>query len=45
MVAGRRSHLQMLGCFGGPIRLLLEGKAPRMCGNEPLGETELDLGE
>lgn len=31
-------------CFGGPIRLRLEGQAPRLCGREPLGETELDLG-
>ncbi|UCC72986.1 MAG: glycosyltransferase [Gemmatimonadota bacterium] len=33
------------GCLGGPIRLRLEGKTPRFCGSEPLGETELDHGE
>jgi GT2 family glycosyltransferase len=33
------------GCLGGPIILRLEGKAPRLCGREPLGETELMLGE
>jgi glycosyltransferase involved in cell wall biosynthesis len=33
------------GCYGGPIRLLLEGKTPPLCGGEPLGETELDLGD
>lgn len=32
------------GCFGGPIRLRLEARPPRMCGRDPLGETELDLG-
>ena len=43
MVAGFSCHPEA-GCFGGPIRLRLEGKAPRMCGTEPLGETELELG-
>jgi glycosyltransferase involved in cell wall biosynthesis len=33
------------GCLGGPIRLRLEGRAPRMCGDESLGEGELDLGD
>jgi glycosyltransferase involved in cell wall biosynthesis len=33
------------GCIGGPIRLRLEGKPPRLCGREALGETELDLGD
>jgi len=32
-------------CFGGRIVLQLEGTAPRLCGREPLGETELDLGD
>jgi glycosyltransferase involved in cell wall biosynthesis len=32
------------GCYGGPIRLRLEGPAPRLCGRESLGEGELDLG-
>ena len=32
------------GCFGAPIRLRLEGKAPRICDRDTLGETELDLG-
>lgn len=32
------------GCLGGPIRLRLEGRVPKMCSGEPLGETELDLG-
>ncbi|MEA2447852.1 MAG: hypothetical protein QOK47_1489, partial [Actinomycetota bacterium] len=33
------------GCFGGPMRLRLEGRPPRACGREQLGESELDLGE
>jgi GT2 family glycosyltransferase len=32
------------GCLGGPVRLRFEGKAPRLCGREPFGEGELDLG-
>ena len=32
------------GCLGGPMRLRLEGRPPRMCGAEGLGESELDLG-
>ncbi len=32
------------GALGGPMRLRLEGTPPRMCGREPLGESELDLG-
>ena len=43
MVAGVHRHPNG-GCYGGPINLLLEGKVPRMCGEEELGETELDLG-
>jgi glycosyltransferase involved in cell wall biosynthesis len=43
MVNGALRHPEA-GCFGGPIRLRLEGKPPRMCGREPLGETELDCG-
>jgi GT2 family glycosyltransferase len=33
------------GCVGGKILLRLEGKPPRLCGREPFGETELDLGD
>jgi GT2 family glycosyltransferase len=33
------------GCVGGRIRLRLEGRPPRLCGREPFGETELDLGD
>lgn len=33
------------GCVGGRIRLRLEGTPPRLCGREPFGETELDLGD
>lgn len=43
MVAGAQRHPDA-GCLGGPIRLRLEGATPRLCGREPLGETELDLG-
>jgi glycosyltransferase involved in cell wall biosynthesis len=32
------------GCAGGPIMLRLEGRPPRSCGQEPLGEGELSLG-
>jgi glycosyltransferase involved in cell wall biosynthesis len=32
------------GCVCGPIRLRLEGPGPRRCGQESLGEGELDLG-
>lgn len=31
-------------CVGGPMRLRFEGRPPRMCGREPLGESELDFG-
>lgn len=31
-------------CFGGRIRLRLEGGMARWCGREPLGETELEAG-
>src|SRR5262245_50072483 len=31
--------------FAGRLTLRIEGPAPRMCGREPLGETELDLGD
>lgn len=43
MVAGAMRHPGAM-CFGGPIRLRLEAPGPRLCGREPLGETELDLG-
>jgi glycosyltransferase involved in cell wall biosynthesis len=33
------------GCLGGPIRLRFEGRPPRMCGKESIGEGELDLGD
>jgi glycosyltransferase involved in cell wall biosynthesis len=32
------------GCVGGPMRLRCEGRPPRTCGREPLGESELDYG-
>jgi len=32
-------------CAGGPMRLRYDGKPPRTCGAEPLGESELDLGD
>ncbi len=32
-------------CFGGRIRLRLEGKAPRHCARDRLGESELDYGD
>jgi glucosyl-dolichyl phosphate glucuronosyltransferase len=32
-------------CLGGPMRLLFEGRPPRICGREPLGESELDYGD
>ncbi|HYP21938.1 MAG TPA: glycosyltransferase family 2 protein [Actinomycetota bacterium] len=32
-------------CFGGRIRLRLEGEVPRWCGREPIGETELEEGD
>lgn len=32
-------------CFAGRIRLRLEGRPPRWCGREPLGETELEQGD
>jgi GT2 family glycosyltransferase len=34
-----------VGVFAGRIQLRLEGSPPRTCGREPLGETELDLGD
>jgi GT2 family glycosyltransferase len=34
-----------IGVFAGRIVLRLEGRPPRMCGREPLGETHLDLGD
>lgn len=43
LAAGMDRHPEA-GCFGGPIRLRLEGRPPRMCSWERLGETELDLG-
>lgn len=44
MVAGweRRPDL---GCYAGRIHLELEARFPRTCGRDPLGETELDLGD
>jgi len=33
------------GCLGGPVRLQLEGKPPRLCQRDPLGESQLDLGD
>jgi glycosyltransferase involved in cell wall biosynthesis len=33
------------GCAGGPMWLRLDGRPPRMCGAEPLGESELDFGD
>jgi len=33
------------GCVGGPIRLRYDGRPPRTCGREPLGEGELDRGD
>jgi glycosyltransferase involved in cell wall biosynthesis len=32
------------GCLGGPARLRLEGKAPRLCQRDSLGETDYELG-
>jgi glycosyltransferase involved in cell wall biosynthesis len=32
------------GCLGGPIRMRFEGRQPRLCGREGLGDSELDLG-
>jgi glucosyl-dolichyl phosphate glucuronosyltransferase len=32
-------------CFGGRIKLRLEGRTPRWCRREPIGETELDEGD
>ena len=43
LVAGCARHPEA-GCVGGPMRLRLDGPAPRRCGREPLGESELDLG-
>lgn len=33
------------GCFGGPVRLRLEGEPPRFCGRDPLGDSHVDLGD
>jgi GT2 family glycosyltransferase len=33
------------GCMGGPVRLRLEGKPPRICDRDRLGESELNLGD
>lgn len=43
MVAGAMRHPDAM-CLGGPIRLRLEARGPRLCGQEQLGESELDLG-
>lgn len=32
-------------CFGGPVLLRLEGKPPRLCERDSLGDTHVDLGE
>ena len=32
------------GCLGGPVRLRLEGKPPRFCERDQLGDSQLDLG-
>jgi GT2 family glycosyltransferase len=32
-------------CFGGRIRLQLEGRVPRSCGRESIGEAELEKGD
>lgn len=42
LVSGALRHPEA-GCFGGPIRLRLEGTPPRLRGHEPLGESELNL--
>ena len=44
LVTGAIGH-PTAGCVGGPIRLRLEGRPPRSCGREALGESELDLGD
>jgi glycosyltransferase involved in cell wall biosynthesis len=44
MVDGFLAHPDA-GCAGGPMRLRYDGTPPRMCGAEPLGESELDLGD
>lgn len=44
LVAGAGRHPDA-GCLGGPMRLRLEGPSPRMCGQESIGESELDLGD
>ena len=38
------TELPEVECFGGPIRPVYEGPAPRMCGREEGPITELDLG-
>ena len=43
LVAGALRH-PAAGCLGGPIRLRLEGKPPRLCERDRLGEGELDYG-
>lgn len=43
LVSGSQRYPEA-GCLGGPIRLRVEGKLPRHCGREKLGETEFDLG-
>lgn len=44
MVAGWKRHPDK-ACFAGRILLTPDGKPPRTCGKEPLGESGLDLGE
>jgi glycosyltransferase involved in cell wall biosynthesis len=43
MVDGFLAHPHA-GCAGGPMHLRYDGRPPRTCGAEPLGESELDLG-
>jgi glycosyltransferase involved in cell wall biosynthesis len=43
LVCGAARH-PTAGCLGGPIRLRFEGRQPRLCGREGLGDSELDLG-
>src|SRR5262249_6017579 len=33
------------GCLGGPVRLRLEARPPRFCKRDPLGDSQLDLGD
>jgi GT2 family glycosyltransferase len=44
MITGAQAN-PAADCFGGKIRLQLEGRPPRYCGRHPLNESELDLGD